>query len=155
MAVTTVNAFNDMMEQFLTELNLTFPDNKAVIKFQASFELVRATKPSAILDGFMDTVQPYVKKIMNKDDTFITDDSKNVNSISYIDLDSLWVNCSDQTKGAIWQYMHTLVILGTTIKSFPADTLTMIEQLAEKCAGQMAESPLSLMDLMNTISQQK
>jgi hypothetical protein len=155
MAVTTVNAFNDMMEQFLTELNLTFPDNKAVIKFQASFELVRATKPSAILDGFMDTVQPYVKKIMNKDDTFITDDSKNVNSISDIDLDSLWVNCSDQTKGAIWQYMHTLVILGTTIKSFPADTLTMIEQLAEKCAGQMAESPLSLMDLMNTISQQK
>jgi hypothetical protein len=155
MAVTTVNAFNDMMEQFLTELNLTFPDNKAVIKFQASFDIVRATKPRAILDGFMDTVQPYVKKIMNKDDTFITHDSKNVNSISDIDLDSLWVNCSDQTKGAIWQYLHTLVILGTTIKSFPADTLTMIEQLAEKCAGQMAESPLSLMDLMNTISQQK
>jgi hypothetical protein len=152
---TTVNAFNDMMEQFLTELNLTFPDNKSVVKFQASFEILRATTPRAVLDNFMDSVGPFTKKIMAKDDTFITDDSRDISAISDIDLSTIWGSASDTTKSAIWQYLHTLIVLGTTIKSLPSDTLAMIEQLAQKCAGQLSDSPLSLMDLMNTISQQK
>jgi hypothetical protein len=155
MAVTTVNAFNDMMEQFLNELNMTFPENKSVIKFQASFELLRNTTPRKILDNFMDAVTPYTKKIMSRDEKFITDDAKNIPTISEIDLDTMWNQASEQTKSAIWQYLHTLIVLGTTIKSFPSDTLTMIEELAQKCASQMEDSPLSLLNLMNTISQQK
>ncbi len=152
---TTVSAFNDMMDQFLTELNLTFPENKAVVKFQASFEILRQTAPSQILDNFMDAVNPYVKKIISRDETFITEDSKNIQTLSDIDIITMWNSSSDQTKSAIWQYMHTLVVLGTTIKSFPKDTLSMIEDMAEKCAKQMKDSPMALMDLMNTISQQK
>jgi hypothetical protein len=155
MAVTTVNAFNDMMEQFLSELNMTFPENKSVIKFQASFELLRNTTPRKILDNFMDAVTPYTKKIMSRDEKFITDDAKNIPTISEIDLDTMWNQASEQTKSAIWQYLHTLIVLGTTIKSFPSDTLSMIEELAQKCASQMEDSPLSLLNLMNTISQQK
>jgi hypothetical protein len=158
---TTVNAFNEMMDQFLTELNLTFPENKAIIKFQAAFELLRQTAPSQILDNFMGSVKPYGPKIMSKDESFITLDSKNIDALGGIDLCGMWDESSDKTKGAIWQYLQTLFILGTTIKSFPKDTLNMIEQMAEKCAGQMkdmdpsAGGAFSLMDLMNTISQQK
>jgi hypothetical protein len=155
MAVTTVNAFNDMMEQFLNELNMTFPENKSVVKFQASFELLKNTTPRKVLDNFMDAITPYMKKIMARDETFITEDTSNIPTISEIDLNTIWSQASDQTKGAIWQYLHTLVILGTTIKSFPSDTLSMIEELAQKCAGQMEDSSLSLLNLMNTISQQK
>jgi hypothetical protein len=156
---TTVNAFNEMMDQFLTELNLTFPTNKAVIKFQAAFELLRQTAPSQILDNFMGSVKPYGAKIMAKDDSFILVDSKDIDALGGIDLGAMWEESSNTTKSAIWQYVQTLFILGTTIKSFPKDTLTMIEQMAEKCAGQMkdvdASGAFSLMDLMNTISQQK
>jgi hypothetical protein len=157
---TTVNAFNEMMDQFLTELNLTFPTNKAVIKFQAAFELLRQTAPSQILDNFMGSVKPYGGKIMAKDDSFIIVDSKNIDALGDIDLGAMWAESSDTTKSAIWQYVQTLFILGTTIKSFPKDTLSMIEQMAEKCAGQMKDvdsssGAFSLMDLMNTISQQK
>jgi hypothetical protein len=156
---TTVNAFNEMMDQFLTELNLTFPENKAVIKFQAAFELLRQTAPSQILDNFMGSVKPYGAKIMAKDDSFITIDSKDIEALGEIDLGAMWAESSDTTKSAIWQYVQTLFILGTTIKSFPKDTLNMIEQMAEKCAGQMKDmdtnGAFSLMDLMNTISQQK
>jgi hypothetical protein len=155
MAITTINAFNDMMEQFLNELNMTFPENKSVIKFQASFELLRTTAPRKILDNFMDAVTPYTKKIMARDELFITEDAHNIPTISDIDLGAIWSQASDQTKAAIWQYLHTLIVLGTTIKSFPSDTLTMIEELAQKCASQMEDSPLSLLNLMNTISQQK
>ena len=40
-------------------------------------------------------------------------------------------------KGAIWQYIQTLYMLGTTITSIPAETLTMIENVAKQCADKM------------------
>lgn len=153
--MTTVKAFNEMMDQFLTELNLTFPENKAVIKFQASFEVVRAATPSKVLDEFMKAVKPYRNKIMQKDDDFITDDSKNIPALADIDLASMWSVSTDTTKTAIWQYLHTLLVFGTTIKTFPPDTMTMIENMAAKCAEQMAngggDQDFSIADLMKTL----
>jgi hypothetical protein len=159
--MTTVNAFNDMMDQFLTELNLSFPENKAVVKFQAAFELLRQTSPSTILDNFMKSVKPYGSKIMAKDDTFVIVDSKNIDALADIDLSSMWNDASISTRAAIWQYLQYLFVLGTTLKSFPSDTINMIEKMAEQCASQMKDSGaggsegFSLMDLVNTISQQK
>lgn len=149
----SVSAFNETMDQFLTELNLTFPENKSVIKFQAAFELMKQTAPSKILDNFMTSVKPYTNKITSKDESFILEDSKNIEALSGIDLADMWSQASDTTKGAIWQYLHTLVFIGTTVKIFPKETMSMIEQVAEKCAGQI--DPTSIMDLMNTISRQK
>lgn len=154
----TVKAFNDMMEQFLTELNLTFPENKAVIKFQAAFELTRSTRPESVLDNFMASVKKYSKKIMTRDETFITEDTKNIRGLSELDLAGIWTKSSDATKDAIWQYLYTLVVLGTTITSLPKETLGMIEKMAESCATHIQEGGgggdlSSLMELMNTISQ--
>ena len=149
----SVSAFNETMEQFLTELNLTFPENKAVIKFQAAFELMKQTAPSKILDNFMGSVKPYSHKITSKDESFILEDSVNIEALSGIDLVGMWSQASDNTKSAIWQYLHTLVFIGTTVKIFPKETMSMIEQVAEKCAGQI--DPTSIMDLMNTISRHK
>lgn len=50
---------------------------------------------------------------------------------------------SETTKEAIWKYLQTLYILATTISVLPADTLSMIENVAEKCAKQMNEEGLS------------
>jgi hypothetical protein len=156
---TTVKAFNDLMDQFLTELNLTFPENKAIIKFQASFEVVRAASPSKVLDEYMKAIKPFKNKIMHKDDTFITDDSKQIPALADIDLSSMWTDCSETTRGAIWQYLHTLLVFGTTIKTFPPDTMSMIETMAAKCAEQMAQKGedgedggFSIMDLMKTLN---
>lgn len=149
----SVSAFNETMEQFLTELNLTFPENKSVVKFQAAFELMKQTAPSKILDNFMSSVKPYSQKITSKDESFITEDSTNIDALSGIDLAGMWSQASDNTKNAIWQYLQTLVFIGTTVKIFPKETMSMIEQVAEKCAGQI--DPSSILDLMNTISRQK
>jgi len=151
---TTVKAFNDMMDQFLTELNLTFPENKAVIKFQASFEVVRTATPGKILDEFMKAVKPYKNKIMHKDESFILEDTKNIPALSDIELSSMWEKSSDATKDAIWQYIHTLLVFGTTIKTFPPDTMAMIENMAAQCAEKMTSSgeEFSIMDLMQTLN---
>ena len=46
---------------------------------------------------------------------------------------------SSNTKDAIWQYLQTLYMLGTTITAFPADTLNMIESVANNMAQQISE----------------
>ena len=149
----SVSAFNETMEQFLTELNLTFPENKSVVKFQAAFELMKQTSPSKILDNFMSSIKPYTQKISSKDESFVLEDSKNIEALAGIDLPNMWTQASDNTKDAIWQYLQTLIFIGTTVKIFPKETMSMIEQVAEKCAGQI--DPSSIMELMNTISRQK
>ncbi len=149
----SVSAFNETMDQFLTELNLTFPENKSVVKFQAAFELMKQTSPSKILDNFMNSIKPYTQKISSKDESFILEDSKDIEALAGIDLANMWSQASDNTKDAIWQYLQTLIFIGTTVKIFPKETMSMIEQVAEKCAGQI--DPTSIMELMNTISRQK
>ena len=52
--------------------------------------------------------------------------------LNSINIDKLWTDeLSPATKGAIWQYIQTLVILGTTINSIPQETLTAIEGIAD------------------------
>ena len=54
---TTVSAFNDMMQQFLDELVLTFPEEKSFVKFQASFSLIRKTRPRMVLENYMKSIE--------------------------------------------------------------------------------------------------
>jgi hypothetical protein len=44
---------------------------------------------------------------------------------------------SQNTRDVTWQYLQTLYMLGTTITSIPADTLSMIEGIAKDCADKM------------------
>jgi hypothetical protein len=58
--------------------------------------------------------------------------------LAELNINKLWKSgISDGTKDAIWQYIQTLYILGTTITSIPQDTLNMIEDVANKCAASM------------------
>jgi hypothetical protein len=54
-----------------------------------------------------------------------------------INLKDHWNTCSENTKNAIWQYVQTLYMLGTTITSIPEETLSMIETVAKQCADNM------------------
>ena len=54
-----------------------------------------------------------------------------------VNIQSHWDTCSENTKNAIWQYVQTLYMLGTTIKSIPAETLSVIENVAKECADKL------------------
>jgi len=70
-----------------------------------------------------------------------------------VNLENHWASCSQNTKDAIWQYVQTLYMLGTTISSIPEDTLSMIEQVAKQCADKMTDdgSELDENALMKTM----
>jgi len=132
-----VNAFNDMLGQFLVELHKTFPEEKDVKKMMTSFEVLRTTSPRLVVDGFMKGVSPYADRISAKDETFLLNEIDTIDFLKELNIKSYWTRMSTGTKDATWQYLQTLYMLGTTITSIPADTLNLIEGIAKDCAEKM------------------
>ncbi len=133
----SVTAFNDMMGQFLVELHKTFPEEKGIKKMLTSFDLLKTTNPRLIVDGFMSGMTPYAEQLSSRVEKFFMEETKNVDFLKDLDFATLWGIMSVNTKEATWQYLQTLYMLGTTILSIPAETLTMIESLAKDCADKL------------------
>jgi len=115
-----------MLQQFLTELEDTFPEEKTFKKYHASFDIMRAANPRKCVDVFMNAISKHANLIMQKDDTLF-------DHFDELDIKKYWTpDLSQGTKDAIWQYLQTLNILGMTITSIPADMLSMVEGVAAK-----------------------
>ena len=135
--MTSITAFNDMMGQFLMELHKTFPEEKGLKKYITAYEMLRQTNPKKIVTGFMKNIAPFVEKISTRDETFFLDDSNDIEFLKPLNIKKCWPEASEGTKSAIWQYIQTLYMLGTTITSIPAETLSMIENVAKQCADKL------------------
>ena len=133
----SVTAFNDTLSQFLVELHKTFPDEKGIKKMTASFEVIKQSNPRLIVDGFMKGVTPYANKISAKDESFLLEEIEKIDFLKDLNINSYWTRMSANTQAATWQYLQTLYMLGTTINSIPADTLSQIEQIAKGVADKM------------------
>ena len=128
--MSTITAFNEMMTQFIDELVSTFPEEKDLKKGKATFDIMKTANPRAVVDFFMNAVGPHSAKLMAKDDSLFTE---KVDFLGGIDIHKLWTDdLSANTKGAIWQYLQTLNILGTTMTAIPKETLSAIEGIAEQ-----------------------
>lgn len=137
--MSSVTAFNDMMSQFLMELHKTFPEEKGLKKYISAFELLKETQPKKIVESFMENIAPYADKVSARDESFFLKDSTTIEFLKPLNITKCWPNASDGTKSAIWQYIQTLYMLGTTITSIPPDTLAMIESVAKQCADKMQD----------------
>jgi hypothetical protein len=135
--MTSVTAFNDMMGQFLTELHSAFPEEKGLKKYMAAFELMRGANGRMVVEGFMANISPHVDKINARDETFFLEQADKIDFLKDINLAQCWPKASDGTRSAIWQYIQTLYMLGTTITAIPPETLSMIETVAKQCADKM------------------
>ena len=148
--MTTLNAFHDMMGQFLGELADTFPENETI---KAAKDTPRTRET---FDAFMKDIKPWGTQMMQKDPAFFCKENRFVRKL---DLVSVWPEASDVSKSAIWQYLQTMYMIGTTLSMFPPETLSMIETAAENCAKNMqlnggAMDEASLMAGMNSMMSQ-
>ena len=135
--MTSVTAFNDMMSQFLMELHKTFPEEKGLKKYITAFEMLKETQPKKVVESFMENITPYADKISARDESFFLADSTTIEFLKPLNITTCWPSASEGTKNAIWQYIQTLYMLGTTITAIPSDTLAMIESVAKQCADKM------------------
>ena len=144
--MSSVSTFNDMMEQFLNELEQTFPEEGSFKKYHASFDVMRAANPRKCVDVFMTEASKHSSKLMQKDDSVFLE-------FQHLDLKKYWTpELSEATKSAIWQYLQTLHILGLTITSIPSDMLSMVEGVAAKCAEGMQNGDANPASLLSNMS---
>ena len=142
----SVGTFTEMMEQFLTELEDTFPEEKSFKKYHASFDIMRSANPRKCVDVFMSEASKYSQQIMQKDDSVF-------DNFEHLDIKKYWTpELSQGTKDAIWQYLQTLNILGLTISSIPPEMLSMVEGVASKCAEGMQNGDANPMSMLSSMS---
>jgi len=132
-------AFNGIMQEFLDELIETFPEEKALKVENIKFQTLKKSNPRKVVEGFMSAVSKYTENIMKKDEMIMK--NADIDFLNKINISKWWNDdLSNNTKDAIWQYLNTLIMLGTTITSIPQDMLKQIENVAEQCASQMGNT---------------
>jgi hypothetical protein len=136
--MTSLTAWTDMMDQFLNELICTFPEENAMKKYKTAYELVKKSNPRKCIESFMSSTAQYQEQIMSKDESLLTNENIKNGLLKDLNIKTHWNDdLSANTKDAIWQYLQTLHILGTTITMIPQEALSMIETVATDCAANM------------------
>lgn len=149
--MSTVQAFNTMLKNFLDELADVFPEELQIKLAVETFDTVTSVSPRGPMDMFIESLSPLSALVMAKDPALF----EQLQFPGGIDFAKLWkADISDNTRDAIWQYINLLFLLGTTVRSMPPQMLESIESVAKNCAdqiqsGQMDFTGLSTM-LMNS-----
>ena len=134
----SVKAFNELMDRFILELKETFPEEPMIKKWYNTIDLMKGANTSGMMELFMANVSPYSQQLMAKDETFFTAETNTIKFVEDLNLRKLWTpDLSPNTKDAIWQYIQTLFMMGTTVQAVPPDMLKSIETMAEQCATQL------------------
>ena len=103
----------------------------------------------------MGGVGAYAQKITQKDESFFLEDIKGIEFLQDLNIEEYWKDkMSEGTKNAVWQYLQTLYMLGTTITAIPQETLSVIENVAKDCADKMqnGDGQIDEKALMNMFS---
>ena len=88
--MSSVSTFISMFDQFLSELETTFPTHGKFKSYRVKFDLLKETNPKLIMSTFLSHVQPLTTHIQNKDDGVILEDT--VPFLVDLDIKSLWTS---------------------------------------------------------------
>lgn len=148
--MSTIDAFNSTLKNFLQELVDVFPDEPGVGKIQlflAGFDMYVANNKRAAMEAFLEKLGPHADAITTKDAKLF----KKLELPGGISLRDLWKKASDKTRDATWQYLQMLFLLGSTASAVPADMLESIEGMAAEYAGKVKSGEMDLSGVTNLL----
>lgn len=134
--MTTISAFNTLFKTFVTELAETFPEQQRLKAFANGFDDLVAANARKIMEVFVATLAPHSDLVMTKNPKLF-DQPLDIG----VDISALWKSpdVSENTREAVWQYIHSLFLLGTTCMHVPPELLSTIESVAQTCASRMQD----------------
>jgi len=129
MNVSYVKIFNEVLNEFFTELMEIFPENKSINVTYSLFQTIIKVNVKKPCHEFMSKIIPFLEKIAMKDEDIIigTDRPEILNklNINQGDLDIL----SDKTKQALWKYIKTFIAIGSKVIEMPQETHQLINYI--------------------------
>ena len=150
--MTTLSAFNAMLKEFIGELSATFPEIPELELYKLGFDHYVNIDPIKPLNLFMNALSPYAEMIMSRDNALF---EKDIDLGMNVKLDALWNagDISEATQGAMWNYISTLFLLGSTIRAMPPDILNSVESIAKNCADKVQNGELDFASMMPSLMQ--
>lgn len=127
----SIDSFTDMLMEFAENLCALFPKDKKLRQSKSLLAVAIKADGRAIMEAFMNDIRPYTAKIQAHDGTVFEEFQGGVSQ--FIDLGEIWNrDLSPKTRDSIWQYLNTLMTLGSIISSVPSEILEGAEKMAEK-----------------------
>lgn len=161
----TVDAFLDLMEQFLGALEEVFPECLKVKQYKVALTArlalcltveSRTSVGQEAISAFHENMQPFYSRVMEKDETLLYED---IDLMHSIDLPAKWTpELHGETKEAIWEFIQKLCEQSNIYSMYsrvPSGMMSSIESMAHNLASQINQGELSLGDLnIQEVSQQ-
>lgn len=141
--MTTLQAFNTLLRNFMQELSMTFPEDATLaVGLDGLDALIKANARKPV-ELFMEAIGPHAQLVLTKDPALF---DAPITISGTLDLQTYWTSpgLSDASKDAIWQYLQQLYLLGSTVSALPAEMLTAIESMAQECAGKIERGEADL-----------
>jgi hypothetical protein len=151
--VDNVDAWNEVMNDFLSVLPTAMPSRASAIKdMRVEFNELKKYNVKKPLELFMGAVEDYIPNIMRRDETFMLEHMEKIPLICDLQIHEVWNDdFPEQNKEAIWSYINILASSGLRI-------LTMTPEMYEsiqKVAGQYAETMTGTSIDMSVINQKE
>lgn len=141
------DSFNSMVLDFIKELAEVFPEEPMLKKCIDNFDSYILDNPNKPLEFMTSVIGDNAHLVTAKDDTFF-----DIVKIPGINVKSMWnSNISDNTKQAIWQYISTLMLIGTTMNSTSTEIMSGIEELAIEFAQKMNSGEMTMDNMMSEV----
>tara|TARA_Y100001970_G_C13503204_1_gene494659 strand:- start:128 stop:514 length:387 start_codon:yes stop_codon:yes gene_type:complete len=122
MSKTLLSAFNNNLNNFITELIKTYPQEHNFIIFKNTILLMQRVNPRKVLLLFIEYINPYKEKLLSRDESFFLNENYSSilnqtenkdNAWQLIDkLKLYWRDTSESNKNVIWMYFKQLITLG-------------------------------------------
>ena len=122
MSKTLLSAFNNNLNNFITELIKTYPQEHNFIIFKNTILLMQRVNPRKVLLLFIEYINPYKEKLLSRDESFFLNENYSSilnqtenkdNAWQLIDkLKLYWSETSESNKNVIWMYFKQLITLG-------------------------------------------
>jgi len=134
---TTLQTFNHTLCEFIDELSLTFDEVPQIKLYKAGLPALLQQDERAALKYFVNATKHVGDRIVQKDATIFDEDAIDLGM--GLRVSDLWhaEGLDDDTRDAIWNYLTSLFILGTTIDSLDEKMLGAIETLANETAQKL------------------
>jgi hypothetical protein len=148
---TTMGSFNGLLRDFVAEMSQTFPESTELSEYATKLETVCVKYPEKPMKSFVKALGPHAEMVTSKNPALF---SEGVHILGGFCLDALASeDVSDQTREAVWQYLGTLYLLGSTIASIPPDLMAGIESVAQDLAAKVSSGEVKMEDMFAQMTQ--
>lgn len=146
---TSISSFNAIFKNFLEELSVTFPEERQLQMYLATFDTFVKFDQRKVMELFVAATDPHADLILAKDPELFA----RLKFPGEIDFQRMWTmeGVTDGTREAIWNYLHMLFVMSQTVSKLPLELLNTMETIAQSCAEKMQNGTLDFASVVPSL----